>query len=293
MRIETDDRSGFCFGVKNAVEAAENILREGKSIYSLGQIVHNEMELERLHKLGLISVTYEQFRNLRDCTVLIRAHGEPPETYTIAKQNNITLIDATCPIVKRLQLRIGQIWNDLQSKGGSLVIFGKEGHAEVIGLMGQTGNQAILTDGKSNLEKIDYTREIHLFAQTTMNYSDYDTLAEKIRQNIILAGNPNPDSLLHIHRTICGQVCNRQPALEKFARLHDVIIFVSGIESSNGKMLFKVCKDVNPDTYFVSSPEELKPEWFAGKNSAGICGATSTPGWLIDNVKQRIESFDF
>jgi len=293
MRIETDERSGFCFGVRNAVEAAEQALREGKKIYSLGQIVHNEQEVGRLHTLGLVTISHNQFRNLRDCTVLIRAHGEPPETYTFAKQNNITLIDATCPIVKRLQLRIGQIWNDLQSKGGTLVIFGKEGHAEVIGLMGQTGNQAILTDGKSNLEKIDYTREIHLFAQTTMNYSDYDTLAEKIRQNIIKTGNSKPDSLLHIHRTICGQVCNRQPALEKFARLHDVIIFVSGRESSNGKLLFKVCKDVNPDSYFVSSPEELKPEWFAGKNSAGICGATSTPGWLIDNVRQKIESFDF
>lgn len=292
MRVKTDDRSGFCFGVKNAVEAAEEALRAGKKIYSLGQIVHNDQEVERLHELGLITINYDQFQYLHDSIVLIRAHGEPPETYRIAEQNNITLIDATCPIVKRLQWKIGQTWKELQPKGGSLVIYGKEGHAEVIGLMGQTGNEAILTDGKSNLEKIDYTREIHLFAQTTMNYSDYDNLAETIRQNIIHGGN-NPDVLLHIHRTICGQVCNRQPALEKFAAGHDVIIFVSGRESSNGKMLYEVCKKINPYSYFVSSPEELKSEWFTGKSSAGICGATSTPQWLIEKVKQRIESLCF
>jgi len=292
MLVETDDRSGFCFGVKNAVEAAEEALIAGKKVYSLGQIVHNDQEIERLHELGLITINYDQFRKLRDSTVLIRAHGEPPETYIIAEQNNITLIDATCPIVKRLQWKIGQTWKDLQAKGGSLVIYGKEGHAEVIGLMGQTGNKAILTDGKSNLEKIDFTREIHLFAQTTMNYSGYDSLAETIRQRIILAGN-NPDDLLHIHRTICGQVCNRQPALEKFAAGHDVIIFVSGKESSNGKMLYEVCKRINPYSYFISSPEELKREWFTGKKSAGICGATSTPQWLIEKVRQKIESLDF
>lgn len=292
MLVETDDRSGFCFGVKNAVEAAEEALIAGKKVYSLGQIVHNDQEIERLHELGLITINYDQFRKLRDSTVLIRAHGEPPETYIIAEQNNITLIDATCPIVKRLQWKIGQTWKDLQAKGGSLVIYGKEGHAEVIGLMGQTGNKAILTDGKSNLEKIDFTREIHLFAQTTMNYSGYDSLAETIRQRIILAGN-NPDDLLHIHSTICGQVCNRQPALEKFAAGHDVIIFVSGSESSNGKMLYEVCKRINPYSYFISSPEELKREWFTGKKSAGICGATSTPQWLIEKVRQKIESLDF
>jgi len=292
MVVEIDENSGFCFGVRNAVEKAEKELLAGEKIYSLGQIVHNDMEIDRLSKLGLETINYDEFRKLRNCKVLIRAHGEPPETYKIAKENNITLIDATCPTVKKLQQKIRQKWEETKTKGGQVVIFGKSGHAEVLGLIGQTGNNAILTDGEINLDRIDFSREIHLFSQTTMNLEAYRALAEKIIEKIRASGTPNPENILKVYQTICTQVSHRQPHLENFARSHDVIIFVSGKESSNGKMLFSICKKVNPDSYFVSSPEEIKKEWFEGKNNAGICGATSTPGWLIKKVKEVISSFN-
>ena len=293
MVIETDDRSGFCFGVKNAVETAEKALLAGEKIYSLGQIVHNEVEIERLHAMGLDTINYDRFRLLRNCKVLIRAHGEPPETYKIASENNITLIDATCPIVKKLQEKIGTTWEKSFPENGQVVIYGKPGHAEVVGLMGHTGNRSILTDGVINLGQIDYTRHIHLFSQTTMNPAGYQELAEKIKSRMREKGISDPEELLTVHRTICGQVSHRQPALEKFARSHDVIVFVSGKESSNGKMLFEAVKKVNPDSYFVTSPGEVEREWFEGKKSAGISGATSTPGWLIEQVRKAVEAFNF
>jgi len=293
MIVEIDEKSGFCFGVQNAVEIAEEALKKGEKVFSLGQIVHNEIEVERLSNLGLEAITYTQFRKLHNSKVLIRAHGEPPETYRIAEENNLTIIEATCPIVKKLQSRIRSTWINTRNKEDQVVIFGKEGHAEVIGLMGHTGNCAILTDGKDNLEKIDYTRDIHLYSQTTMSISGYDELGRLIMKRMKEAGINDPENHLHINSTICGQVSNRQPALISFSRKHDVIIFVSGKESSNGRFLFSVCKSVNPNAWFVSSPEELDRDWFRGHSTAGVCGATSTPRWLIEKVRDSIMSFGF
>jgi 4-hydroxy-3-methylbut-2-enyl diphosphate reductase len=291
MLVDVDERSGFCFGVKNAVEIAEEALSKGEKVFSLGPIVHNDIEVERLSALGLVSINHEDFKKLKNCKVLIRAHGEPPETYEIAKINNITIIEATCPIVKRLQSKIKEIWIDSQGKNVQVIIFGKAGHAEVVGLMGQTDNEAILINGKEDLDKVRFSGDVHLFSQTTMSVKEYGELAEAITLKMSSQGIKDPEMHLHKNNTICGQVSNRQPRLKAFAKKHDVIIFVSGRESSNGKILFNVCKNENENTWFVSSPEEIKKEWFINKNSTGICGATSTPKWLIDKIKDTIQSF--
>ena len=291
MVVDVDERSGFCFGVQNAVEIAEEFLAKGEKVFSLGQIVHNDIEVERLFEMGLESIDQDQFRRLKNCKVLIRAHGEPPETYYVAEKNNITIIEATCPIVKKLQSKIKDTWIEARKKGGQVVIFGKAGHAEVVGLIGQTNDETILTDGKENLDKIDYKKEVHLFSQTTMSVSDYKQLAETIRIRMWENGIESPEKHLHVNNTICGQVSNRQPGLKAFARKHDIVIFVSGKESSNGKMLYSICKSENPETFFISSPDDLKKEWFKGKESVGICGATSTPKWLIDNIRDLIYTF--
>jgi 4-hydroxy-3-methylbut-2-enyl diphosphate reductase len=288
MVVEVDERSGFCFGVQNAVEIAEEVLTRGEKVFSLGQIVHNDIEVERLSSLGLESVNHEQFLNLKNCKVLIRAHGEPPETYQIAEKNIITIIEATCPIVKRLQSRIKETWLKTKRNGGQVVILGKAGHAEVVGLMGQTDNEAILVSGKEDIGKIDVRHGVYLFSQTTMSVSDYQNLKEAILLQMKETGISNPEKYLHVNNTICGQVSNRQPRLKAFAKKHDVIVFVSGKESSNGRMLYSVCKSENPNTWFVSSPEEIKKEWFEGRNSVGVCGATSTPKWLIDKIRDTI-----
>jgi 4-hydroxy-3-methylbut-2-en-1-yl diphosphate reductase len=289
MIVEIDRQSGFCFGVQNAVEIAEKALSAGEKVFSLGPIVHNDKEVERLSRLGLVSVDHDEFLRLTGSKVLIRAHGEPPETYETAAKNNITIIEATCPIVKRLQLRIRETWLKIRESGGQIVIFGKPGHAEVIGLLGQINNEGILISDTSDFGKIDVTRQVYLFSQTTMSVEDYHILAENLGKKMVERGT-NPDTNIRVHRTICGQVSNREPHLMTFARKHDVIIFVSGRESSNGKMLYSICKNVNPETYFVSSPEEIDALWFAGKKSAGICGATSTPKWLIENIRDLISN---
>lgn len=291
MVVDVDEKSGFCFGVQNAVEIAEEALAKGERVFSLGQIVHNDIEVERLFAMGLESIDHYQFSKLKDCKVLIRAHGEPPETYYIAAKNNITIIEATCPIVKKLQSRINDTWIETKKKGGQVVILGKAGHAEVVGLIGQTNNEAILTNGKENLDKIDYKKDVHLFSQTTMSVSDYKQLAETIGKRMKENGIEVPEKHLHVNNTICGQVSNRQPGLKTFARKHDIIIFVSGKESSNGKMLYSICKSENPETFFISSPDDLNKEWFKGKKSVGVCGATSTPKWLIDNIRDLIYTF--
>jgi 4-hydroxy-3-methylbut-2-enyl diphosphate reductase len=246
------------------------------------------MEVKRLMSLGLVTIDHQKFRELRDCKVLIRAHGEPPETYQTALENNITIIEATCPIVKKLQSRIRDRWSKLKDENGQIVIFGKPGHAEVIGLMGQTGNEAILISGSGDIEKIDPERPVELFSQTTMELEAYRKVRELIYNKIKEKGKLNPDTGFIAHSTVCGQVSNREPHLKKFASMHDIIIFVSGKESSNGKMLFRVCRSVNPETYFVSSYEEIENSWFTGKDRVGICGATSTPKWLLDKIKEHI-----
>jgi 4-hydroxy-3-methylbut-2-enyl diphosphate reductase len=288
MLVEVDEKSGFCFGVRNAVEIAEQALLRGEKVFSLGPIVHNDIEVERLSTLGLHTINHEEFNLLKNCKVLIRAHGEPPETYLTAKKNNLTIIEATCPIVKQLQLRIKETWNKTKWKPGQVIIYGKAGHAEVVGLMGQTENEAFLINKKEDIGKITFSGEVYLFSQTTMSVKEYNSIAESVVVEMEKQGIS--DAKIHFHKknTICGQVSNREPRLKAFARKHEVIIFVSGKESSNGRMLFDVCKNENPNTWFVSSPEEIKTEWFKNRNSVGICGATSTPKWLIDKIKETI-----
>jgi len=290
MIVEIDEQSGFCFGVQNAVEIAEKALREGEKIFSLGPIVHNDKEVERLSSLGLVSINHDEFRNLRNCKVLIRAHGEPPETYAIAEKNGITIIEATCPIVKKLQSKIKETWHKTKNNNGQVVIFGKQGHAEVVGLLGQINNEGILVSGPEDFGKIDVTRPVYLFSQTTMSVKDYRSLADILHEKMKESGISDPENRLVVYKSICGQVSNREPHLKLFAKKHDIIIFVSGRESSNGKMLYSVCKSINPDTHFVSSPEEIERSWFNGKRSVGICGATSTPKWLIDNIRDIISN---
>jgi 4-hydroxy-3-methylbut-2-enyl diphosphate reductase len=285
--VETDSRSGFCFGVSNAVAIAEKALLKGEKVYSLGPIVHNDKEVERLSAHGLVTIDHDKYRHLFDCKVLIRAHGEPPETYQTAERNNITIIEATCPIVKRLQIRIREAWLKTRENGGQVVIFGKAGHAEVVGLLGQTGNEGILLSNPEDISRVDFGKPVELFSQTTMSPIDYKAVAELIR--IKMVENGVNEKFLKINNTICGQVSNREPHLREFAIKHDIIVFVSGRESSNGKMLFSVCKEVNPESYFVSSPEEIDPEWFRGRKSVGVCGATSTPKWLIEKIHKQIE----
>ncbi|HZL76750.1 MAG TPA: 4-hydroxy-3-methylbut-2-enyl diphosphate reductase [Bacteroidales bacterium] len=288
MVVEIDEKSGFCFGVQNAVEIAEKALMKGERVFSLGPIVHNDREVERLSALGLVSINHAEFRKLRDCKVLFRAHGEPPETYIEAEKNNITIIEATCPIVKKLQSKIKETWEDIRESYGQVVIFGKQGHAEVVGLLGQTLNEGILVSSPKDLDRIDITKPVWLFAQTTMSIRDYQNFAGLILARMREKGISNPEKLLHVSKTICGQVSNREPHLKTFAQKHDIVIFVSGRESSNGKMLYSVCRNINPETYFVSSIEEIDASWFKGKSSAGICGATSTPKWLIEKVRDFV-----
>jgi len=290
MVVEIDRQSGFCFGVQNAVEIAEKALLRGEKVFSLGPIVHNDKEVERLSTLGLASIDYDEFRKLKNCKVLIRAHGEPPETYITAEKNNITIIEATCPIVKRLQSKIKETWLKTKESNGQVVIFGKPGHAEVVGLLGQINNEGLLVSGPDDFQKVDITRPVHLFAQTTMSVKEYSNFTDILRFKMEENGISDSDMNLIINKTICSQVSNREPHLKTFARKHDTIIFVSGRESSNGKMLFSVCKNINPDTHFVSSPEEIDKSWFKGKKSVGICGATSTPKWLIENIRDIISN---
>lgn len=290
MVVDIDKRSGFCFGVRNAVEIAEKALLRGEKVFSLGPIVHNDKEVERLSSLGLVSIDHEQFGKLKNCKVLIRAHGEPPETYRIADENNIRIIEATCPIVKMLHSKIRETWIRTKKDKGQVVIFGKPGHAEVVGLLGQTNNEGILISSAGDLGKIDVSRPVYLFSQTTMGISEYNHIKELIFNNMKEHGIIDPVRHFEMNNTICGQVSNREPHLKAFARKHDTIIFVSGKESSNGRMLFSVCKSVNPDTYFVSSPEEIEKSWFINKETVGICGATSTPKWLIEKIRDYVSN---
>lgn len=288
MKIEIDQKSGFCFGVHNAVEVAENALRDGETVYSLGSVMHNDMEMKRLTSLGLITIDHDRFRSLKDCKVLIRAHGEPPETYRTAVENNITIIEATCPIVKRLQSKIKKTWIEIRQNKGQIVIYGKPGHAEVIGLLGQTDNEGLLISKADDIEKIDFSRPVALFSQTTMEIIEFGRIRQLIFDRVKEKGHLDPERDFIVFNTICGQVSGREPNLRAFAADHDTVIFVSGRDSSNGKMLYSVCKSINPDTHFISSVEEIDKSWFDGKESVGICGATSTPRWLIREVKDHI-----
>jgi 4-hydroxy-3-methylbut-2-enyl diphosphate reductase len=288
MKVEIEPGSGFCFGVENAIRIAEEELRAGEKVFCLGEIVHNDTEVARLKDLGLITISHEEFANLKDNKVLIRAHGEPPSTYETARQNNITVIEATCPIVHSLQGKVKQVLVSAREKNGQVVIFGKEDHAEVIGLLGAASEKGVLITGLHDLDKIDFARPVWLFSQTTKSKAEYALISKTIQERQESMRDKNPDIFLKVFNTICGQVSGREPRLKVFSRKNDVIIFVSGKNSSNGHMLFKVCQEENKRSYFISSPEEINPEWFTNALSVGVCGATSTPRWLIHKVAETI-----
>jgi len=288
MKIEIDSNSGFCFGVVNAIQLAEMELERNETLYCLGDIVHNSAEVERLKGRGLVTIDHEQLKTLKDCKVLLRAHGEPPETYETAIKNNIQLIDASCPVVLKLQNNIKLGFDAILKKGGQVVIYGKEGHAEVNGLVGQTNGKAIVISGLEDLHKIDFSKPVNLFSQTTKNIEGFYEIQNEIKNRMITV-QKTEDIEFIANDTICRQVSHRQPKLHEFVKKHDVIVFVSGQKSSNGKMLYKVCKEENPNTYFVSELGELQSEWFKNAESIGVCGATSTPRWLMEKIAKSIE----
>lgn len=276
MKVVIDDKSGFCFGVVNAIQKAEELLLQGEKVYCLGDIVHNQLEVERLQNMGLETINQTQYAQLSDCKVLLRAHGEPPSTYDFAKQNNIELIDGTCPVVLKLQQRVKKGFEDLQSENGQLVLLGKKGHAEVNGLNGQTGNKAIIIENEDDLEQLDPHKPTLVFSQTTKSLDDFHRLSTEIRNRV--------SEKTEIKDTICRQVAHRVPRMREFSAQHDAIIFVSGKKSSNGKALFNICKSVNPNAYFISTKEELNTEEFRKYHSVGITGATSTPRWQMNEI---------
>jgi 4-hydroxy-3-methylbut-2-en-1-yl diphosphate reductase len=287
MKVEIDPRAGFCFGVRKAVQAAEEILGTEGQLYCLGDLVHNEEELQRLTALGLKTVDHDEFRKLANCKVLIRAHGEPPETYSTALKNNIELIDATCPVVLRLQDKIERSFNEMQGDEGQLVIYGKKSHAEVRGLDGQTGYRAIVIEKPDDLDKLDYRKPIHLYAQTTMNREDYKAVTGEIEKRILKAGGET--RTFHCTQSICQQVSGRVSLLRDFCRRFDIILFVSSPKSSNGRVLFEECRRLNVNSHFISGPEDLQAGWFTPVSAVGITGATSTPVWLMEKVAQRVK----
>ncbi|MDX9882204.1 MAG: 4-hydroxy-3-methylbut-2-enyl diphosphate reductase [Prolixibacteraceae bacterium] len=283
MKVVIDQKSGFCFGVVNAVKMAEDTLSDGGKLYCLGDIVHNGMEVERLAKLGLIIIDHETYRTLSDCRVLLRAHGEPPSTYEYARANNIELIDATCLVVLKLQQRVKKAAEEMEKADGQVIIFGKKGHAEVNGLSGQTGGRAIVVEEPGDLAKIDPGKPAVLFSQTTKSIEKFQQLRENLRDYSI-------NSNVKTHDTICRQVANRVPRMKEFAAQYDVIVFVGGKKSSNARVLYETCLQTNPRSYFVSSPEELDFSWFRNAGSVGICGATSTPQWLMEQIREILVS---
>ena len=275
LTAEIDPRSGFCHGVVRAVEQAENYLKYSSRLYSLGAIVHNSVELERLKQKGLEILSIDDVGQLHDDVILVRAHGEPPETYELARRNNLQVIDCTCPVVLKLQERVRDTWQRLHPEGGQVVIFGKKGHAEVNGLVGQTGGEAIVVSNDADLDQIDFTRPVALFSQTTKDPDEFHNIAGRIRER-------RPDA--EVYDTICRQVVQRHQSLVEFARSHSVILFVSGRESSNGKVLYELCRSVNPRTYRVENASQIDLAWLQEGDNVGICGATSTPKWQLEEI---------
>ena len=285
IKVEIDEFSGFCFGVTTAIKKAEEELKNSTTLYCLGDIVHNSKECERLKKLGLVTIDHTEYRNLRNAKVLLRAHGEPPETYAIAKENNLELIDATCPVVLKLQQRIKQKWENSTNEERQIVIYGQAGHAEVLGLVGQTHGNAIVVESPTQIEKLDKNRDTYLYSQTTKSLEGYKQIAETIRNYT------SPEKKFEFYDTVCRQVANRMSGISEFARSHELIIFVCGRKSSNGKILFDECKRVNPHSYQVESAKEIDFSLLDEVESVGICGATSTPKWLMEDCKQAILNY--
>jgi len=283
LNIEIDKKSGFCFGVVKAITKAEEELAKGQTLYCLGDIVHNGQEVERLTKMGLITIDHEQFALLHDAKVLLRAHGEPPKTYDIAKENNLTLIDASCPVVLKLQNRIKKAYQNAPSPDTQIVIYGEKGHAEVNGLVGQTDEKAIVIESEADLDKLDFSRKIQLFSQTTKSLDGFNelviTLSKKVQNN----------DNFEFFDTICRQVANRIPNITTFASQNDIVIFVSGKKSSNGKVLYQHSKKINPNTYLVTEANEVTGLDLDLTKQIGICGATSTPRWLMEEVADKLK----
>ena len=284
MRVEIDHESGFCFGVLSAIGKAEEELRSSDELYCLGDIVHNGIECERLQGLGLKTINHEQFGTLKGAKVLLRAHGEPPSTYEAARRNGITLIDATCPVVLKLQQRIHRQYKELDPATQQIIIFGQKGHAEVLGLVGQTDGTATVIESADEMDRIDFSKDIFLYSQTTKSAASYNQLIEKIAQSV-----PADRKFIH-NNTVCGQVSHRRENIREFASRHDVILFVSGRKSSNGKVLFNECLNVNPKSFMIESREDIDFKALEGAASVGICGATSTPKWLMEECRDYILS---
>lgn len=280
LQIEIDNGSGFCFGVTTAIQKAEEELSKGNQLYCLGDIVHNGMECERLRKMGLITINHDDMRKLHDVKVLLRAHGEPPETYELARQNHIEIIDATCPVVLQLQKRIKRQY---EAGAAQIVIFGKKGHAEVLGLVGQTQSSAIVIESVDEVTKLDFSRDIFLYSQTTKSLDEFHRIIEYIQQHI------SPSATFKSSDTICRSVANRMPNISQFASRHDLILFVCGRKSSNGKVLYNECLRVNPNTHLIEGPDEINHQWLKGIKTVGICGATSTPKWLMEKCRDAIQ----
>ena len=281
MIVEVDKVSGFCPGVVSAIKKAEDHLQSAGQLYCLGDIVHNSQEVQRLEELGLVTIENDEFSKIHDTIVLLRAHGEPPQTYEHAKKNNIQIIDATCPVVLQLQRKIRRMY-ETEGSSVQIVIFGKMGHAEVNGLVGQTEGTAIVVERLSDIEKINFSRPIRLYSQTTMSVDEFSKIATEIQHKM-----EKPEEFMSFD-TICRQVASRIPHMRDFASRHDVVLLVSGKKSSNGKALFEVCKSVNPRSYLISHPEDVTAEMLQGIETVGICGATSTPRWQMEEIRQII-----
>ena len=283
MQIVIDDKSGFCFGVVRAISEAEKALEGDGTVYSLGDIVHNRMEVQRLEALGLKTITHADMDALAGARLFIRAHGEPPTTYTRARMLGIEVIDATCPVVARLQSRVKEAYEKMAPVGGQVVILGKRGHAEVVGLTGQVEDRAIVIENEQDLEQIDFNRPIYLLSQTTQSIALFNRLGEEMLRR---ATDPTQVTIVD---TICRQVSGREQHLTEFATKFDLVIFVCGRKSSNGKVLYEVCRKANPRTYNIEEAKELDPAWLEEIESVGICGATSTPKWLMEEVAEAIQ----
>ena len=286
MKVTIDPDSGFCFGVNRAIQTAENELDSGNDVYCLGEMVHNQVQMDRLKAKGLKVITHADLPDLKGKQVLIRAHGEPPHSFRLANKLGIKLIDATCPIVTKLQKRIHESAISDDSDDIQIVIFGKPFHAEVEGLVGNASDKAIVIKSENDFENIDFSKPVRLFSQTTMDAERYQLITEKIQLRMTETGNAD----LVINKSVCRQVSGRAPALREFASRHEVVIFVSGKNSANGAYLFGVCKAINNKSYFISTIEDIDIQWFENKSSVGVTGATSTPGWQIDQVAEFIRS---
>ena len=284
IKVEIDEGSGFCFGVVTAIHKAEEELAKGVTLYCLGDIVHNSREVERLKTMGLITINHEEFKQLHNAKVFLRAHGDPPETYTIARENNIEIIDATCPVVLRLQKRIKQEYQEKDAEEKQIVIYGQNGHAEVLGLVGQTTGKAIVIEKLEEAKELDFSKSIRLYSQTTKSLDEFWEIVDYIKDHI------SPSATFEYYDTICRQVANRMPNLRTFAASHDLIFFVSGKKSSNGKMLFSECLKVNPNSHLIDNAEEIDDSLFHGISSIGVCGATSTPKWLMEQIYTEIKA---